>query len=562
MKLRKAAFLAVVAGAQGVPALCRQKPNIIFFLIDDYGWVDSSVPYGEEVYPMNRNFITPNMERLAEKGVIFTNAYACPVSTPTRTSMMSGMNAAHTGITNWTATLRDEPSDAVDGGFDLRKYTDEGKDGLLRPDWNVNGLSPEEGIAHAQYATPFVRHLRDNGYYTVHIGKAHWATAGTPGASPYNMGFLVNVSGSINGMPRSYYGSENFGNRPEQWNYMAPQNLAEYYGQDIYLTEALTLEALKALEYPISKGQPFYLYMSHYATHLPVMKDPRFVDQYIEMGQDKGQAGYASMVAGVDKSLGDLMDFLEEKGIADNTVIVFMADNGGNANTRDKGGEPHMQNAPLREGKGSCYLGGIRVPMMVYIPGKTAPGTRINTPVLPEDIYPTMMELAGIRNYDHVQPIDGKSIVSLAVKGSRLAAKAAWKGEISSQKEANAFVVPESVSGIDPNREVIMHYPHQWKPKYKEEIDFLSTIIVGDWKLVYVMMNTVPGWSVADGKVFELYNIREDISEKHNLADEYPEKVKELAVALGKRFREWNTPMPRYKSTGKTVPYPDEIAER
>lgn len=107
-----------------------------------------------------------------------------------------------------------------------------------------------------------------------------------------------------------------------------------------------------------------------------------------------------------------------------------------------------------------------------------------------------------------------------------------------------------------------MHYPHQWKPKYKEEIDFLSTIIVGDWKLVYVMMNTVPGWSVADGKVFELYNIREDISEKHNLADEYPEKVKELAVALGKRFREWNTPMPRYKSTGKTVPYPDEIAER
>ena len=91
------------------------KPNIVFFLVDDMGWVDSSVAYGEEVYPNNLRFHTPNMDRLAREGVILTSAYACPVSTPTRTSLLTGMNAAHTGITNWTSTMRDTPSDATGG---------------------------------------------------------------------------------------------------------------------------------------------------------------------------------------------------------------------------------------------------------------------------------------------------------------------------------------------------------------------------------------------------------------------------------------------------------------
>ena len=561
MKTRKytAAGLALLAPA--LAASARQKPNIVFFLVDDYGWPESSVAYGEEVYPRNLQFHTPNMERLAEKGVILTQAYACPVSTPTRTSLMSGMNAAHSHITNWTSMARDEPSDAVGGKNGAAIYEELDTDIFRRPEWNINGLCPEgvSAPADVQIATPVVRLLRDAGYYTIHVGKAHWASAGTPGSSPYNMGFTVNIAGTNAGLPKSYLGTDNFGNTPELWNMSAVQNMTEYYGDEIFLTEALTREALKTLEYPIEHKQPFYLYLAHYATHTPIQKDDRFFREYKEMGLDNGQSKFSSMVAGVDKSLGDLMDYLDEKGIADNTIIIFMADNGGNADVKSKGGVPHTQCAPLREGKGSCYQGGIRVPMMVYIPGKTAAGTRINTPVVPEDLFPTLLELGGVRSYQTVQPVDGKSLVPLLTKGSRLAAMAAKKGEITDQKSANAFVIPETVSGIDPERPIFFHYPHQWKVDYKPEVDFLSTVIVGDWKLVYVMMNTVPGQRVADGVPLELYNIREDIGEKHNVAAQHPEIVARLAKVLGDRLRSWNASMPIVRATGKPVPWPDEI---
>lgn len=541
----------------------KQKPNIIFFLVDDYGWPESSVPFGEEVYPRNLEFRTPNMERLAAKGVMLTQAYACPVSTPTRASIMSGMNAVHAGITNWVSMAKDEPSDATGGKSGSVVYEELESDIFRRPEWNYNGLCPDgplsEGVNDVQIATPMVRLLREAGYYTIHVGKAHWSSAGTPGSSPYNMGFLINVAGSNAGLPRSYQGMDNFGNKDDLWNMAAVQNMTEYYGHEIFLTEALTREALKTLDWPVEHGQPFYLYMSHYATHTPVQKDPRFFDEYKRMGLDNGRSRFSSMVAGVDKSLGDIMDWLDEKGIADNTIIIFMSDNGGNADVKAKGGELHTACAPLREGKGSCYQGGIRVPMMVYWPGKTAAGTRVNTPVMPEDLFPTILEMGGVKNVRTVQEVDGKSIVPLVTKGSRMAEKAARTGQIASQKDANRFVVPENVSGIDPGRELVFHYPHQWKVDYKSEVDFLSTIICGDWKLVYVMMNTVPGQKVQDGEPFELYNIKDDLGETRNVAAQHPEKVEELARRLGARLRAWNAPMPILRSSGRAVPYPDEL---
>lgn len=132
-------------------------------------------------------------------------------------------------------------------------------DVLIRPDWNYNGISPTEGIPHTQHVTPMVRLLKDDGYYTIHVGKGHWAAAGTPGASPYNMGFCVNVAGQVAGKPTSYYGEENYGNVAGKWNVFTTQNMAEYYGTKTHLTEALTLEALKTLDYPIDNGIPFYL---------------------------------------------------------------------------------------------------------------------------------------------------------------------------------------------------------------------------------------------------------------------------------------------------------------
>lgn len=542
--------LCAIAGSV-LPALsltAQDRPNIIFFLIDDYGWTDSEVAYGERC-EHNLNFHTPNMLALASKGVVFSNAYACPVSTPTRTSIMSGMNAIHSHITNWTSMAKDEPSDAVGGANGAVLYEEKASDVFRRPEWNINGLSPVPGIAQTAEATPLVDLLKQNGYFTIHVGKAHLASAGTPGSSPLNWGFVTQVAGTNAGLPCSYQGNDNFGNTPEKWNMSAVQNMTEYYGHDIFLTEALTREALKTLDYPVSHGQPFYLYMSHYATHTPIQKDKRFFRRYKDMGMDDGEAKFASMVEGVDKSLGDIMNYLDEKGISDNTVIILMGDNGGNADAKGRGGERHTQNKPLREGKGSCYEGGIRVPMMFYYPGKTPAGVKISTPVVPEDLYPTILDVAKVKSYSTVQDVDGQSLLPMLTEGAKM-----------------------------PSRPIFFHYPHQWKVEFKPEVDFLSTVILDDWKLVYVMSNAVPGVHVDPGlgKVsspgieksrikgvrcgaLELYNLKDDIGESVNVAGKYPEKVKELATILSGRLRAWNASMPTIKATGESVPMPDEL---
>lgn len=548
MKLKHLTGLSLLAPAV---AFAADRPNIVFFIVDDMGWVDSSVAYGEQVYPNNLRYNTPNMQRLASQGVMLTNAYACPVSTPTRTSLLTGVNAAHSRITNWTSTMRDTPSDATGGAVAMMQSgaNHDNTTRFVRPEWNLNGMSPTEGVENTLYATPLPQLLKEAGYYTIHVGKAHWASAGTPGASPYNMGYVVNITGNVAGMPRSYLSEENYGNTPEKWNLLAVQNMTEYYGTGIHLTEALTREALKTLDYPIMHDEPFYLYFAHYATHTPIQRDPRFVQKYLDAGMDEGQARYASMVEGVDKSLGDLLDYLDAKGVADDTIIIFMTDNGGNAENKSKGGVRFMHNLPLRNGKGSVYEGGVRVPLMVKWKGKVAPATRVNTPVICEDLFPTILQMAGVKNYDVVQEVDGKSLVNLVTKGSKLAAKATKRGDIADQKAANAFVVPESVSGIDPNRTLIFHYPHQWKPYDLEDIDFLSAVRKGDWKLVYRMRT---------GKL-ELYNLKSDIGEQSDLSSVYPERVKELAAELSSKLRGWNSPMPRLRETGKSIPLPDEL---
>ena len=521
-----------------------ERPNIIFFLVDDMGWVDSSVPYDGNIYPNNLRFNTPNMERLARRGTIFSNAYACPVSTPTRTSLLSGMNAAHTGITNWTSPVKDTPSDATGGAVAMMAPGSVGQQGgmdiypegyLTRPDWTLNGMSPVPGVDSTLYATPMVQLLKDAGYFTIHVGKGHWASAGTPGASPYNMGFVVNVAGNVAGMPRSYQGEDNYGNTPERWNYLAVQNMTEYYGTHTHLTEALTREALKTLDFPVENGIPFYLYMSHHGTHTPIQRDDRFVEKYLEAGMDEGQARYASMVEGIDKSLGDILNYLDDKGIADNTAIIFMTDNGGNSENVQKGGVLHTQNLPLREGKGSVYEGGIRVPLIVCWPGKVPAGAREDTPAIAEDLFPTILDIAGV-SYDEpgaiVQELDGQSLIPEITAGESVLKGAAEGG-----------------AGSGAERALIFHYPHQWKPYRLDDIDYLSAVRKGDWKLVYRMREAR----------LELYNLREDIGETHDLAAENPQKCAELATILSDKLREWGSPMPFNPAEGKPVPFPDEL---
>ena len=523
-----------------------ERPNIVLFLIDDLGWLDTSVAFGEEVYPFNLRHDTPNISALAEAGAVMTSAYVCPVSTPTRTSIMSGMNAAHTRITNYTSVTKDWNPDATD------TPSEQLDDTVERTEWNINGVTPSaEPLDRAVHITPYPQILKDNGYYTIHVGKGHWAPNGTPAANPYNMGFCVNVAGQVAGKPRSYYGEENYGNTADKWNFFSVQNMTEYYGSKTHLTEALTLEAIKTLDYPIDNGIPFYLNFCHHAVHTPIHRDPRFFSKYIDRGMDEGQARFASMCEGVDKSLGDLMAYLDKRGVLDNTAIIFMSDNGGNSENLSKGGVRHTQNSPLREGKASCYEAGIRVPMVVYWKGKVAAGTRLNTPVVAEDLYPTILEMAGIENYKRVQDIDGKSIVRLLTDGSQMAKKAMTAGEITSQKQANDFVVPETVSGIDPEREVLAHFPHQWKPYQLHDIDYLSSLRKGDWKIVYRHRQ----------QSLELYNIGEDITERNDLSQTHPEKLREMADALTAKLELYDALLPTFRATGERIPMPNKLVK-
>ena len=333
------------------------------------------------------------------------------------------------------------------------------------------------------------------------------------------------------------------------WDFFSVQNMTEYYGTSTHLTEALTLEALKTLDYPINNGIPFYLNFCHHAVHTPIHRDPRFFQKYVDRGMDEGQARFASMCEGMDKSLGDLIAYLKQRGILDNTAIIFMSDNGGNSENLSKGGERHTQNSPLREGKASCYEAGIRVPMVVYWKGKVAAGTRLNTPVVAEDLYPTILEMAGIKDYQTVQEIDGKSIVRLLTEGSASVRKAMDRGEITNQEEAYDYKLPESITGIDPDREVLAHFPHQWKPYQLHDIDYMSSLRKGDWKIVYRHRE----------QTLELYNIGEDITERNDLSKSNPEKLREMAEALTAKLEGYDALLPTFRSTGERVPMPTEL---
>lgn len=489
----------------------QQRPNIVVFVVDDMGWMDTSVPFANKVYPLNERYHTPNMERLAREGMKFTNAYATPVCSPTRVSMLTGMNAANHGVTNWAMPFKNQNSDNPDAQLGFAA-------------WNINGLSPVAGIPRTAYATPFPQILKEHGYITLHVGKAHWASAGTPGASPHNLGFMVNLAGHVAGRPYSYLGEDNYGNiQGKPYDVHAVPDVAEYFGTDTYLTEAITLEALKTLEAPIRNNQPFFLHMSQFAVHDPYNPDRRYMQKYLDAGLSQIDAMYASMVEGVDKSLGDIMDYLEKKGVAGNTLFIFMSDNGGLSLAYAGRGKAHTQNLPLRAGKGSVYEGGIRVPMLVKWPGVVRPSTVSHFPVIIEDYFPTILEIAQVEKYEVVQQVDGMSFVPLLKSPNKKAAE----------------------------RALVWHVPNKWTSDDGPGINYKSAIREGDWKLVYHMR---------DGKL-ELYNLKADLGETTDLAAKHPKRVKALATKLGQRLRQWEAPMPLFKSTGKPVPMPDEVPQ-
>ena len=502
-------IITVTEGCQATDRENKQAPNIIFFLVDDMGWQDTSVPFWEEKTLLNDKFHTPNMERLASQGMKFTQAYACSVSSPTRTSLMTGMNAARHRVTNWTLR-KDQTVDAKD-------------DVLEFPAWNLNGLQPEHAdtISQTVAATTLPQLLRDNGYYTIHCGKAHWGAESTPGSNPLNLGFDVNIGGHCAGGPGSYLGIHNFSadwrNGDRIWDI---PGLEKYFGKDINLTDALTLEAESAIDHALETGKPFYLYMSHYAVHVPLEPHDPFYQKYREKGLEEPEALYASMIEGMDKSLGDLMSCLEEKGIENNTVILFMSDNGG-LSAHGRGGVPNTHNLPLNSGKGSAYEGGIREPMIVKWPGTVQPGSVCNEYLIIEDFFPTVLEIAGVKSYKTIQTIDGKSFVPMLRQNGT----------------------------TSTGRDLIWHFPNKWGAA-GPGIGTTSTIRSGDWKLIY--------WY--NDHHFDLFNIKEDIGENFNLAEKNPDKVNELASKLSKYLQDAGALRPVYKKSGEPAPWPDQVS--
>ncbi len=489
------------------PASKPSPPNIILFLVDDMGWQDTSVPFWTQETPFNQRYHTPNMEKLAAEGMKFTQAYATPVCSPTRISLMTGMNAARHRVTNWTLkkdSIRTQEVNHPD---------------LMFPLWNVNGMTPDATLKHAVYATPLPALLQQAGYYTIHTGKAHLGAIGTPAENPLNVGFDVNIAGHAAGAPQSYLGTDHFGNLEQFKDSPWPvPGLEAYHGQDIFLTEALTREAIKALDTAVVTHQAFFLYMSLYNVHAPIMPDNRFVQKYYDAGLDSTEATYASMVESMDKALGDLMNYLEEKDIANETIILFMSDNGG-LSARARGGERHTHNKPLNSGKGSIYEGGIREPMLVKWPGVVSPASVNHNYLIIEDFYPTILEMAGISQPDVVQPVDGISFVPQLIN-------------------------PQN---IPQERALFWHYPNHWGPD-GPGVGAYSAIRKGDWKLIYYH----------DTESFELFNIPEDIGEQLNLSEEEPEKVLALAEELTEYLVSVDAQMPVHTANQQRVKWPSE----
>ena len=245
--------LAALAGtvsplsAQQAPESTDKRPNIILFMVDDMGWQDTSLPFWTEKTYYNSVYETPNMERLAKQGMMFT-----------RCSLITGANNVRHRVTNWT--------------LEKNKTTDRSSETLQLPDWNYNGVSQVPGTNNTYVGTSFVELLRQSGYHTIHCGKAHFGAIDTPGENPIHWGFEVNIAGHAAGGLASYLSEVNYGHTKDgkPYSLMSIPGLEDYWGTGTFVTEALTQEAIKALDKAKKYNQPFYLYMAHYAIHIPI----------------------------------------------------------------------------------------------------------------------------------------------------------------------------------------------------------------------------------------------------------------------------------------------------
>src|SRR5258708_32727125 len=342
--LMRTLLVTVLAVGLLVAAPClraAERVNVVFILADDLGWADLGC-YGSKYHQ------TPHLDKLAADGARFTQAYAaCPVCSPTRAAIMTGKYPARLGITDWLPRRPDRPDQH-----------------LRRPKLVEELPAPEITLPAA---------LKAAGYVTGHVGKWH---LGGKGAGPQQRGFDVNVGGDQAGSPLSYFAPfKNKEGRAMPGLEKAPD------GE--YLTDRLTAEAEKFID--TNRDMPFFLYLSHYAPHIPMKAKADLVAKY-KPGKpgEQGNPIYAAMLESLDDSVGRVVKKHDDLKLTDRTVVIFTSDNGGLC-TNEGPNTPPTINAPLRDGKGYLYEGGLRVPLIVKWPGALKPGKTVAEPAISYD---------------------------------------------------------------------------------------------------------------------------------------------------------------------------------
>lgn len=446
------------------------------------GLMDTSVPFltddkGTLIhYPLNKYYLTPNMEQLAAKGIRFTNFYAHSVCSPSRTSIMTGQNSARHAVTNW---IRSEDNNRSTYG---------------PSDWNWKGLDKS--------SMTLPRLLQQNGYKTIHVGKAHFGPFNSEGEDPRHLGFDVNIGGSSIGQPGSYLGTEGFGHSGGNKSRAVP-NLENYHGQDIFLTEALTLEANQAITKAQEEGKPFFLNMSHYAVHAPFYSDPRFADHYKDSGKSEKAQAYATLIEGMDKSLGDITQHIKDLGLGENTLILFLGDNGSDAPLPIDNG--YSSSSPLKGKKGNHWEGGMRVPFIAaWVTPNEKASNQKKLPILENgvqdqlgsilDIFPTLSHLTNITLPDGYV-LDGFDLHDQ------------FKG-LENQERDEIF---------------LNHFPHAHNSSY------FTSLVKSEWKIVYhYQPETQPR--------YELFNLKEDPFETHDLSESDPGQLRLMMQVLAEEL--------------------------
>lgn len=459
----------------------KRRPNIIFFLADDLGWMDTSL-YGSTFYE------TPNIDALAKRGMMFTNAYAAnPLCSPTRASILTGLYPARIGITSPSCHLAEVVLDKS-----LQEKASP------RSKWLVaNSLTRLK----QDYYT-LAEALEDAGYATGHFGKWH---LGPEPYDPLHQGFDVDIPHWHGPGPPAHYLAP--------WHISDKMTIKQGESGD-HIEDLIAAKAIDFIK--ANKDRPFFVNYWAFSIHAPHEAKPELEKKYKAKAKpedEQRQPVSAGMIETLDANIGRVIKAIDELGLAENTIIIFFSDNGGIHWPSEQcyPGVPVTSNKPLRGGKATIYEGGTREPCIIIWPGVVEAGSKTEQVISSIDFYPTILEMIGVERKQE-QHFDGISIVP-ALKGRRLARDT-----------------------------IFCHFPHG--PAVRPGFQPSTYVRKDDWKLIRFYAD---GPEQSDR--YELYNLAEDIGEKNSLAEKHPQKVKELAALIDQFLRDTQAVVPRANPT-------------